>query len=363
LAGLRSGAGPPILAADQPNGGRVEASIVIRVLTAVLLLPLIMSAKAAGQDPGALPDYVPLLPGVAAREPAVDPQKGYRVQELKPAVYLITEGAYEAMFVTTGKGVVLFDAPPSFAKHISQAVAETTREPIVALVYSHQHVDHIGGAGLILEQHPGIEIVAEKGTTEFLREMNDPHRPIPTRTFTDHETLKVGSLRADMTLGHWHCPEGDLLISIPDKKVLMAVDGFSAGATPFMDLDLTMNMHEYLKLFDRLAAMDFDVIVPGHHDAPATRADLETAKSYVHDVLETISRILGEDHQALKTRAVQQYGHNGWAVASVLIQDEVDQCARDIKNRWITKLDGVDIWAASHCRTALIYAQWDVGPR
>jgi glyoxylase-like metal-dependent hydrolase (beta-lactamase superfamily II) len=49
----------------------------------------------------------------------------------------------ESAFVTTGKGVVLFDAPPSFAQHISDAVAETTREPIVALEYSHQHVDHL----------------------------------------------------------------------------------------------------------------------------------------------------------------------------------------------------------------------------
>ena len=30
---------------------------------------------------------------------------------------------------------------------------------------------------------------------------------------------------------------------------------------------------------------------------------------------------------------------------------------------WITKFEGVDIWAASHCRTALVYAEWDVGPR
>jgi hypothetical protein len=106
-------------------------------------------------------------------------------------------------------------------------------------------------------------------------------------------------------VGHWHSPEGDLMISIPDKKVVMAIDGFSAGATPFMNLDLTENMREYLKY--------------GREDA--------------------------------------------WAVASLLIQAEVDQCAKDIKSRWITKFEGVDIWAASHCRTAIIYAEWDVGSR
>ena len=48
----------------------------------------------------------------------MDPQKGYLVQELKPNVFMITDGGYESAFVTIGKGVVLFDAPPSFARHI-----------------------------------------------------------------------------------------------------------------------------------------------------------------------------------------------------------------------------------------------------
>jgi hypothetical protein len=29
----------------------------------------------------------------------------------------------------------------------------------------------------------------------------------------------------------------------------------------------------------------------------------------------------------------------------------------------MTKLDNVDVWAESHCRTALVYFEWDVGPR
>jgi glyoxylase-like metal-dependent hydrolase (beta-lactamase superfamily II) len=319
------------------------------------------SASVASQP---LPNYVPLLPQVMARAPVIDPQKGFFVQELKPNVYMITEGAYESVFVTTGKGVVLLDAPPSFSQHISQAVAETTSEPIVALVYSHQHVDHIGGAGLIQKEHPGIEIMAEEGTAAFLREMQDPHRPVPTRVFRERETYTLGSLTAVMKLGHWHCPEGDLMISIPDKKVVIAIDAFSAGATPFMNLDLTMNMHEYLKFFDELQRTDFDLIVPGHHSTPATRQDVEVAKRYAVDVLGTISRILGEDHEAWRNQAVQKYGReNTWAVASVLIQDEVDECAKEIMSRWITKLEGVDVWASSHCRTALVYAEWDVGPR
>jgi glyoxylase-like metal-dependent hydrolase (beta-lactamase superfamily II) len=310
-----------------------------------------------------LPEYAPLLPEVKAKAPVIDPQKGYVVRQLKPDIYMITDGAYESVFITTGKGVVLIDVPPSFARHISQAVAETTSEPITTLIYSHMHVDHIGGAGLILAQHPKIEILAEDGTAEFLRAMDDPHRPVPTVTFRDHYTLKVGTLTANMKVGHWHTPEGDLLITIPDKKIVVAIDAFSAGATPFMNFDLTMNMYAYLKFFDQLEAMDFDLLVPGHHSTPATKNDVVIAKSYVDDVVNTMTRILGEDHEALKEQAVRKYDGNGWAVASVLMDSEVNECAQEIRNRWINRLEGVDIWAPSHCRTALVYDEWDVGPR
>jgi glyoxylase-like metal-dependent hydrolase (beta-lactamase superfamily II) len=343
---------------------QIGRGLRLRAAILTVSMGLILGVAARAQTTDSLPDYVPLLPQVKAKAPVIDPNKGYFVVELKPGVFMVTEGAYESVFVTTGKGVVLFDAPPSFAQHLGEAVKEHTSEPIVKLVYSHMHVDHIGGAGLIVKENPKIEIEAEEGTAEFLREMQDPHRPVPTRTFKDHETLKLGSLDAEMKVGHWHSPEGDLLISIPDKRVAIAIDAFSAGASPFMDLDLTMNMHEYMKLFDQLGKMDFDVIVPGHHSTPATRQDLEIAQSYVTDVYKTASRILGEDHQALKARAIEKYGReNGWAVASVLINSEVNQCAEQIKNRWVTKLEGVDIWAASHCKTALVYAEWDVGPR
>lgn len=327
-------------------------------------LSIAWAVLANAQSESSLPDYVPLLPAVKAKGPIIDPHKGYFVEKLKPDVYMITDGAYESVFVTTGQGVILFDAPPSFARHISQAVAETTSEPIVELVYSHMHVDHIGGAGLILQQHPAIKILAEEGTSEFLREMNDPHRPAPTVVFNNEYTLKLGTLVANMKVGHWHTPEGDLLITLPDKKIVIAIDAFSAGATPFMGFDLTMNMHAYLKFFDQLEGMDFDVLVAGHHDTPATKKDLEVAKSYVYDVVNTMAGILAENHQALVDRAIQKYGpDNKWAVASVLVNSEVNQCADAIRSRWINKLEGVDIWATSHCHTALVYDEWDVGQR
>jgi glyoxylase-like metal-dependent hydrolase (beta-lactamase superfamily II) len=321
-----------------------------------------LTRSAAAERP-ALPDYAPLLPQVKARAWPVDPKKGYVVKKLKADIFVITDGGYQSLFAATGNGVVLFDAPPSFAPHIGRAVAETTKEAIAKLVYSHMHVDHIGGAGLLLEQNPAIEIVAEDGVARFLSERSDPNRPVPTTIFREQQTLTFGSMKAEMKVGYWHSPPGDLFIYFPGEKVLMAVDTMSSGSVPYMGLDLTMNMDAYVKVFDQLLRYDFDVLVPGHHSNPSTRDDVRLVKDYVTDVYQTMKHIHESDHRALISQAAQKYGsENSYAIARVLFDNEIAQGANEIKNRWMTKLDNVDVWADSHCSTALVYYEWDIGP-
>jgi hypothetical protein len=52
----------------------------------------------------------------------------------------------------------------------------------------------------------------------------------------------------------------------------------------------------------------------------------------------------------------RKYGDSSWAIASVLIDSKVDQCAKEIKNRWIQNLEGVDIWGSQPLPTALVQA-------
>jgi hypothetical protein len=84
----------------------------------------------------------------------------------------------------------------------------------------------------------------------------------------------------------------------------------------------------------------------------------------VWDVYETMKRIHGSDHTPLTSQAAQKYGReNSYAIARVLIDSEVRQCVAEIKDRWMTRLNNVDVWAESHSRTALVYFEWEVGPR
>ena len=327
----------------------------------LLALGIALTSVAHSQEPDKPRSYVPVLPQIKARALAVDPQKGYLVKQVKPDIYVITDGIYQSAFVTTGKGVILFDAPESFAQHIVKAVAEVTREPIVQLVYSHAHLDHIAGAGLLVKQLPKLTIIAEADTAAFLREKKDARRPLPTSTFKDHHTLKLGTMTVELKKGQWHSPEGDLLIYLPGRKFLMAIDTLAAGHVPFMDFDLSTNMHAYLKVFDRLLAYDFDVLVPGHLTYLADRQDVQMSKDYALDVYKTVKRIHdGTDQMGVMSKAAQKYSwDNKFAIFRTLLDGVIAQCAAEIQGRWIDKLAGVDVFGESHCRAALIYVRWD----
>jgi glyoxylase-like metal-dependent hydrolase (beta-lactamase superfamily II) len=333
--------------------------LAAQALTLALLAPLAASAQQAPQA-RTLPDFVPVLPAIKAK--ALDiPAKGYLVKQVKPDVYVVTDGAYQSVFVTTGKGVVLFDAPPTFAANLQKAVAEVTREPIVELVYSHSHLDHISGAEILNKQIKGLRILAEEGTASLLREKRDPRRPVPTQTFRGHYQLKLGTLQAELKRSDWHSPAGDLFIYLPKRKFLMAVDTVVAGHVPFLDFDLSTNMHSYLKVFDEVLAYDFDVLVAGHLTYLAGRADVEETREYAFDVYHTIKRIHdGTDQMAVATSAAGKYGwDNKFALYRTVLDGMIDSCTAEVSARWIDRLAAVDVFGASHCRAALIYARWD----
>jgi hypothetical protein len=54
----------------------------------------------------------------ASRGAPVDPAKGYRSENLGRGLYFLTNNMYQSMFLVYIAGVVVIDAPPSFAEHI-----------------------------------------------------------------------------------------------------------------------------------------------------------------------------------------------------------------------------------------------------
>src|SRR6266702_2145110 len=140
-------------APKSPNSALNRRSFLARS-AAIAAVPAVATlAGGALAEPASadtLPDYAPIPP--SALGPAVNAQ-GYFVGRVEKNLYWVTDSAYQAAFLTTRDGVVLFDAPPSIGHNLQRAIDQIAAEngvsnKVTHLVYSHHHADHIGGVAV-----------------------------------------------------------------------------------------------------------------------------------------------------------------------------------------------------------------------
>src|SRR5882757_9951897 len=145
-------------------------------------------AKDPKEKPKGFPVYAPVP--ASALGPAPNAQ-GYYVGQVERNLYWVTDGTYQAAFLTTTDGVVLFDAPPTIGHNLQRAIDEMTAadgvsNKVTHIVYSHHHADHLGGSSLFGRD---VERVGHTETRRLLLRDNDPARPPPEETFQDKRTL------------------------------------------------------------------------------------------------------------------------------------------------------------------------------
>jgi glyoxylase-like metal-dependent hydrolase (beta-lactamase superfamily II) len=279
----------------------------------------------------------------AARGPAI-PEAGYLVEEIRDGLYWVTDGSYQAMFLTTGEGVIVVDAPPNLGPNLATAIADVTDEPVTYVVYSHHHADHIGAAGQFAET---ATYVGHEATAELLTRDNDPNRPVPTVTFDDFYTLTLGDQTLQLDYhGNNHEP-GNIFIHAPRQKVLMVVDIVFPGWAPFADLALAEDVPGFIAAHDQILAYDFDTFIGGHLTRLGTREDVETAKAFVQDVQANA----GEALQTVDfgTIAQQVPADNPWALFDAYLAAVAQDCADATIPAWQDQLGGVDVFTYGHC--------------
>src|SRR5690348_15209696 len=184
-----------------------------------------------------LPDYAPVPP--SALGPAVNAQ-GYYVGRVQKNLYWVTDGTYQAAFLTTREGVVLFDAPPTIGHNLQRAIDEIASDngvsnKVTHIVYSHHHADHLGASSLFGRN---VVRVGHAETRRLLARDNDPTRPVPDVTFQNRYTLRVGGERIELAWhGTNHTPDNSH-IHFPNHDTLMLVDVNLPGWVPFDSFNL-----------------------------------------------------------------------------------------------------------------------------
>lgn len=290
--------------------------------------------------------------------PAIPQDKGYLVEEIEDGLYWVTEGVYNTMFLTTGEGVIVVDAPPTIGENLLRAIGEVTDEPITHVIYSHTHADHIGAASMYPSE--AVYVAHEETAAQLSARANDPNRtypfgsflggspvPMPTTTFEDRLTLEVGSQVLELEYrGPNHKP-GNIFIYAPNQKVLMLVDVVFPGWVPFKNLAVTEDVVGFVNAHDEVLTFEFDTFIGGHWSRLGTREDVEIQKEYVLD-------LQANSAQAFQTvdffAVAQEVGfENPFLLFDVYLDRVAEECNDLTLAKWINRLGGADVFTIDHC--------------
>jgi glyoxylase-like metal-dependent hydrolase (beta-lactamase superfamily II) len=313
---------------------------LILFLMVIFAMPKVMAQTTLGPvaiTPGPLPQ--------TSDGPPIDPQKGYFVQEIGDGLYFLTDGGYQCMFLTTGKGVILVDAPPTLNTNILKAIREVTSEPVTHFVYSHSHADHSGSAGLF----PKAIFIAQREAAELIVRDNDPSRPAPQVVFDREYTLRVGRQVLKLKYYGPNHTHGNIFIYAPKQKVLMLVDVYFPGWSMVESFAFTgvTDVPGWLQAQEIALTYDFKYFIGGHLTRFGTREDLLVQREYVSDMrrnainalstisLESIARVTGTQ--------------NSWFLFSSYLSALAQSCTDATLAKWKDRLGGADIFTWSHC--------------
>jgi len=198
------------------------------------------------------------------------------------------------------QGLVVMDTGrhPEHTQKILDYAAQV-RRPIVAVVNSHWHLDHVSGNARLRAVYPQLRTYASSAiegamsgflarsrqqSLEFLKQPGDPVQQAEVRA--DLATIDSGKAlypdvyiesagervlagrQLQVGLERYAVTEGDVWLYDPATHVLAAGDLVTLPA-PFLDTACPVHWQSALA---RLESVDFDILVPGH-GKPMSRSD------------------------------------------------------------------------------------------
>lgn len=220
------------------------------------------------------------------------------VQKLTDRVYFYQSGFYGTSFYVGNEGVLLFDPLEYRAEPILAAIRSVTNLPVTAIVYSHNHADHIGGTPALLALLSGQatppRLIASQETADKMARLNSS-LPRPSETVAwprgsfAFEGLTV-ELHGFAHAGHTDDHSAWLL---REERVLHAPDLLNPDQPPFWSF---AGSERFLYLTDNLReanALAWDHFNGGHGNV-GSHADFAFHLAFIDDLVAEVRKAMGE---------------------------------------------------------------------
>ena len=207
--------------------------------------------------------------------------------------------------ILTEKGIVIVDAlgSPSLANLLLQKIKKISHKPVVKVILTHYHADHI--YGLQVFKSLGAEIIAPAGYLEYFESagaqnrlqerqvslypwVNEETRLVKADTVIDkNTTINMGNITLELNyLSNAHS-DGDLSVLVKQDQVLITGDLIFEGRIPFTG---SANTKHWLSLLDTLKGVKLKSLIPGH-GAAANNPDqaIKLTRRYLHRMREVMA--------------------------------------------------------------------------
>ena len=286
-------------------------------LTAVVILGAVLVVVAGQRQP---PTFTP------------EQEARLQIREVKDGLYVIPgfdgnmSGGNVAVRVTDA-GVIIVDDKYLYSyDFIAAQVRSVTDQPIRYVLNTHHHFDHAGSNADFMQN---AEVIAHKNARANI--VRNDQTGAPRVVFGDETAVFLGGVEVQARhVGRGHT-NGDAVIYFPDLGAVhtgalfiwgQRLDGSTLA--PFWDFGNGGSAAEWPATLDKLLALDFDTVIPGHGPI-LTKDEVRTFRRNLQTVLD---RVQGQiEAGATRDNIASRIDTNdlGWPLAPVRLQDVYDE--------------------------------------
>lgn len=273
-----------------------------------------------------------LAQGRAGKAPALE------ITQIRGDLYYVSGGA-NTVFLVTPDGIILADAVSTQqATWLMPELERRFSQPVRYVIYSHHDFDHAEGAAAF---GPAPQVIAHENVARNLdgklhrlaggnvdrnnngkldrdeasggyvpnfdrldrnrdgaiaaEELNQEIRK-PDATYAGRRSLTLGGKTVELIYPGRNHSDDMTVVYFPAERAVFAVDFIFPGTTPpvWAEYDWTP-LREWIASIKTVEALDFDIFIPGHGRRLGTKADVETNRQFLEDVLAAVSKGIAQN--------------------------------------------------------------------